>query len=546
MAILSYYYQGMFPFFPGENVDNAKTIGGPNDTFKWLRMISLTNLIRSQSQYNLLLFSFFLLIIFLLGSLFMRKKLVEEDDRLQKEIITPANFTVSITGFDVSKDFNEGQFLKEIIYNEFGENSLARTIFIHDFSQFSNDMTILLDAKKEKAIIDKYRESYDDWSSSRGKFLTPSEKQNIYPPKRGGIFPCLQSGYRKYEILESIIDKYTKILEGYRLKNKHLLQRVPQLYVSFYELGNATKLLEKYEVSDLQYLFGNSRKRLNNTSIYFRKAPEPGDIIWENLPALFFRRFFGKLVVYFCSCALLAGCFVANMYISKWQIYLVDTISNIYLQIFSSLGTTVLIMLTNYFFKLLMPVFCILIKSHTITSYHFEVSSKLAIARFVNTAIIPIISRPINSHFTGYGILFTITFNWIFLAFSEPFLELCNFPYLCYLIYKFITKRKGDKSKLFQIEANKIFEPPFTYIPDKYAVSTTLMLYTSFYALYCPIMIFITILGLIINYIVDKFVFFHFYKRPENLSGIITRRTFNLMIFFCSILICVILIRLQI
>ena len=133
--------------------------------------------------------------------------------------------------------------------------------------------------------------------------------------------------------------------------------------------------------------------------------------------------------------------------------------------------------------------------------------------------------------------------NWILLSFTEPLLELLNFPYLYYWIVKLWEKNKGKKSKLLQIEANRLFEPPTSFYPDKFAVTTTLMFYTSFFVIYCPIMIFFTLLSLFINYVVDKFVFFNYYKKPEMLSGLLPRRTYNLIISICPLLICVYLNR---
>jgi hypothetical protein len=85
-----------------------------------------------------------------------------------------------------------------------------------------------------------------------------------------------------------------------------------------------------------------------------------------------------------------------------------------------------------------------------------SIAMKLAIARFVNTAILPCIANASNDRWFVDGGLVSDSFSiMISISFIDPTLMLIDPGYIVQLLKRWYEKRKGDKSMMTQAEANE-------------------------------------------------------------------------------------------
>ena len=220
------------------------------------------------------------------------------------------------------------------------------------------------------------------------------------------------------------------------------------------------------------------------------------------------------------SLVILAGSAVANILITRFKLSL--SINN-YAQSFGiSILLSLVTFIINLIFEIVLPYMCLLEKNHTKTSYNFSISSKLSFAIFLNSAIIPLVEYDRNAYFSNSGLIITLWLNWILLAVVNPLKELINLKYIFNEILIYFAKNKGKQSLLTQKEANKLFEGPEPYIPDKYSSISSLMFYTAFYISFIPLGVILSLIGFTLYFIVDKYVMLRRYRKPENISHHIT------------------------
>jgi hypothetical protein len=84
----------------------------------------------------------------------------------------------------------------------------------------------------------------------------------------------------------------------------------------------------------------------------------------------------------------------------------------------------------NTFLKVVIRRFSLFEKHDTYTSHNISVAFKLTLARFINSAIVPLlINRQFDDWNKDGGLASKIFFLTISISFVDPFLYLINIPY---------------------------------------------------------------------------------------------------------------------
>ena len=282
----------------------------------------------------------------------------------------------------------------------------------------------------------------------------------------------------------------------------------------------------------------SGKKRLERIRVYL--APEPEDIIWENLEFTFCQRFYRIIIIYLTSICLILIAFQIVFALNSLQDKITDNWSGIS-KYGASLLITIIISLINLLFEYIMKFFTSMEKQKTMTNYYLSFSIKLTIFTFVTSAFVPFVSNILNNNLKIHNNKSLIT-NMLFIFLVNSFLTPILWTLNIRLIYKkikiyFIERKKIPDSMHYmtQKELNELYEYPDMDIASKYSYISKTLLMTMFYLPIFPLGVLISLIGLIVAYFLEKFNFAHGYKRPEMLNEKLGEFHFN---FFISVLIC--------
>ena len=269
----------------------------------------------------------------------------------------------------------------------------------------------------------------------------------------------------------------------------------------------------------------------NKNKLVVRRAPEPIDIIWENLEFTINQRLIREIIINLISIILVIISFLAILGLNYIQNTYI-TLDSKNLQYALSIIISGLIFLINFVFKKILYELTLAEKNVSMTNFYMDYSIKLTVIIFLNNAIIPLIANIVNGYWNNKIILVNNIFT-IFLmnSFLSPILWFvnilkCYYDYLRNSIIKQLNSQ-NNKKKITQRQANKIFENPSIDLSTKmaYLGQTTLMSF--FYLPIFPIGIVISMIGLILSYWVEKYNLVRVYKRPEMINFQIGKAYFS-------------------
>ncbi len=251
-------------------------------------------------------------------------------------------------------------------------------------------------------------------------------------------------------------------------------------------------------------------------------APEPEDIIWENLEFTTWNRFQKSLKIYGISLLLIGLSFGIVIGLTYLQNKSNEGSKNTFMKYGISLLITGVISLINMIFQWILDYLTKLEHQRTKTEYYLSFSVKLTIFTFLNSAVIPLVGNYIQY---GWGendnLVNNMTTMFICNAFLTPILWTFNIAFIIKRIrIYFLEKKENPDSQhnLTQKNLNLLYEYPSMDISYKYSYIAKTMLMTFLYVPIFPLGVIFSLLGLILGYILERFNFTHLYKRPEMLN----------------------------
>ena len=114
----------------------------------------------------------------------------------------------------------------------------------------------------------------------------------------------------------------------------------------------------------------------------------------------------------------------------------------------------------------------------------------------------------------------------------KPLITLFSVPRLLSWIKCQLEKRKGEDSKLNQVEANTLFEPMDFPIEIYYSLVHTSLMMTFFYLGCFQILIIIELPALVLVYFIAKWMLLRVCKKPQGLSLQLNNLAQSLLRFF--------------
>ena len=278
----------------------------------------------------------------------------------------------------------------------------------------------------------------------------------------------------------------------------------------------------------------------------FERAPEPEDIIYENLEYTnSLARIVRIFLVYIFAIILIFICFIIVTALNYLQKY-TDEKKNFHIIIayIISLLISSCISGINILFEKILDFLTTKEKNLTTTRFYLSKSIKLTLFSFLNQGIIPLISE-IYMKTNQYEYLI-INMLMIFLVNSIiiPIFWRFSFDFITKTFRIWLIERKiepDDKDgnqKKTQKELNKLYELPSMKLSEKYSYIFKTLLISFFYVHIFPLGLAISIIGLILGYFIEKYNFCNIYKRPEMFKDELCKvyvNYFILAIFACGI-----------
>ena len=255
-------------------------------------------------------------------------------------------------------------------------------------------------------------------------------------------------------------------------------------------------------------------------NISIEVAPEPEDVIYENLEFSWVQRLFRTLFVYIISFILIAMCFFFILYLNSVQIKKSqnEKTNNIIYRYGVSASISLIIAVINAIFENILIILTKLEKQISMTNYFLSYSIKLTILTFFSSVMIPYLSSNYYKAQLNHDILITNCLTmFISNSFLIPITWTINFEFFLKKIRRCIIKRKNKR--LPQDELNTLFELLDMDIASKYSYVTRTLFMCFFYLPIFPFGVPICFCGFIFSYFLEKFNFVKMYKKPVNLNS---------------------------
>ena len=269
-------------------------------------------------------------------------------------------------------------------------------------------------------------------------------------------------------------------------------------------------------------------------------APEPEDVIWENMEFTVFQRFYRIVFIYCLSISLILVTLLIVYYLNERQKDIEKKNWNELLKYIGSFTISIIISILNVILEIIMKTFTKMEKPKSMTSYYLSYSIKLSIFTFVTSGLVPFLSNFFSGRLKKHDNA-TLINNMFFLfltnSFLKPILWTINIPLIIKKIRIFFIERKIEPNSMHyktQKELNELYEYPDMDIASKYSYITMTLYMSMFYLPIFPFGVTFSLLGLILAYFLEKYNFTHNYKRPEMLNERLGE--FYLNIFICIII----------
>ncbi|CAD8187902.1 unnamed protein product [Paramecium octaurelia] len=342
-----------------------------------------------------------------------------------------------------------------------------------------------------------------------------------------------KSSKSKAEILQKIKEIHEKL--DYVEKYKEIIFRFTGvIFLSFNYEKHADQVCDQFQQTKFQLLLEQlnlkkyqNRKFLGN-SVIVRKAPLPGDVLWENLGIEIKEQYKRIVTTNVVTAALLAIGFAMIFGLSYMQEFINAQVN------YDPTTTAVIINFLGFLASLIISFINSVLSSTIIkliireqhstkTEYDISIAKKIGLAEFINVAILTLLvnilikgqnETTINTMYQKGGLNSDVM--WIFMtdSFMPWFLFIFDFEHLKKLYIRRQIKQLGSTCKLTQKEANEAFEGPMINLAEKYPAIAKTLLMALFYAPLLPACSFFALASIMGIYWIEKILLLRRDSKP--------------------------------
>ncbi|KAL4500435.1 hypothetical protein ABPG72_003386 [Tetrahymena utriculariae] len=477
-----------------------------------VNQLSLANTINEIKEGGSLQFSAVAILFQLIACFQFRKSLRQTEVDVDQKFTTPTDYSVWIKR--IPKNLKN---IEQIIKDHFAQQN--KTV---------EKINLIYNIDEIKELKLKYK----NLIKKKQEFL-----------RKNGIN---SKGQELNQILIEMNDVNSEIQEKQALIPIQPEKFTGQAFVSFSTEQEKDEVLDEHEpgffTKILNYLYNGRLERYNDSQtigkekILIIEAPEPNDIDWEfaHYPhrdrqiSKIYSTFLWILLMLFSLGLILGLKYIQSQQVQKaygrlHEIHILDEakskakieksleeIQNNFSwdQIFSFLLSVCIALFNQFVLPYLVLLIVQIEKQSTKTKMNTSFAIKLAILLFFNTALASFFTDILFfQNYYGYGgnMVYSITINLILNA---------TLPNILWIIDPWsIAKNKKrqkelqnkENSVLTQGEANELMELPSYSIGWRYADTTKTMWLTFFFSPLVPVCTFISLLGMIFYYFIDKY-----------------------------------------
>ena len=458
------------------------------------------------------------------------------EDKIKKELGLE-NFPDNIE-IDIGEAFHS--FIKNKICNSSNddENFIINHINIcYKINEFMKIEEKIQEKNKQILLV-----NFDPKQQLKNKDLVSTEKKYYYSPYTLlgiNLFNC--KSFEKSILLSEIQEEKIKLeknLEELLKETKNLTESnfAGVIFITFETMDEQEKFLKKYakgffmkllyklkfliyiivkccisEEKEIQFLL----KRDLEVDV----APEPEDILFENMQYSSYEKKLRIIVISFFSLIIIGICFLIILMLNNLQIKYIEKSRLIKYTL--SCIISVVISIINEILEICLRYLVKFEKHNTKTNYKLSLSIKLTIFTFITSTIVPFISDYYNNADKDYDLLVTnIITCFLSNSILTPLIWLLNLKYLFKKI-KICFLERQERHNLTQRELNTLYELPDMQISFKYSYLVKTVLMTFFYLPLFPLGTIISSIGLLFGYYLEKWNFSKMYKRPAMLNNTI-------------------------
>ena len=491
-----------------------------------------------------------------------QKKALEIDKKIDSENDSPADYSVLLSGIPAEEtEESIKEFIGKIQKTERQKKADLENHKIYEGIKFL--------VPKQAAKLSQETKGFDEYASGyyhiekvsvvKKMWTFTKELKNLERLKRAQakinsrISKKISKGEKSKHMmrLKTLKEKGETLKDQIREQSKSLQSIDKQLntdktlatgiaLVSFVFKKDRDDFIENFK-SNLatRYIFKNFSFQYKNNPVNVEEAPEPEDIIWENLGHSIWHALANRLLTYIGSLFVLIISFLIILGFQYLQDFIIeetedktgiDTIeeSNLVGFIFVhliSLVISLIIIAINAFLRLVMSYFVALERHISHTSFNTSFVDKLVRLRFINTCGILtfthfLVVSPRFYLWKEGGLITNATFVLIVNTLLLPVNELIDFPYILKRINRYLFLRRGPQtSKLLQYQVNELMTGKDIYIT--YSFSDVLSLYyiVVFFLPVLPFAGIFLLLGTTALYFFQKILFSRVYKKPQQVGS---------------------------
>lgn len=274
---------------------------------------------------------------------------------------------------------------------------------------------------------------------------------------------------------------------------------------------------------------------LKKFNIQIEEAPEPEDIIFENLEFTSKTKAYRVVGMNMISLLLIGIGFAIIFGFQNLQIYVNKKNYKRIVYYLISLCITIITSIINIIFEALLDFLTKIEKQKSITNYYISYSVKLAIFSFLSSGIIPLVCEAITDT-QNYEILIS---NMIVMFLVNSIISPLLWTFSPKSLLKKLLIHLIEKNKLQDLyynlnqkELNKLYELSDMDIAYKYSYIAKTLLMTFFYISIFPFGALISLIGFFFCYFLEKYNYIAIYKRPEMLNNTLFIFYVNNFIYF--------------
>ncbi|CAI2370251.1 unnamed protein product [Moneuplotes crassus] len=497
-------------------------------------------------------------LILFLGYRIYRCLSLRKASKIDEETITPSDFTLFATNIKKSTkkeeivEHIEEQLRKEGIEPE---GALGGVVLCYDIEKpvgllrkkkSEERKALKMQLKEEKLCGNPENVSMNSDSSIK-------VDDEIIEKESPRSYLCCKRRKKTLEERQAIIERFTERINEYEQKYKAQEGEdngfCGKAFIIFNNQNVATKINKRLHVKPSKRIFCYIWKKLlccygrnRNKKFTFKtqRAGEPTDVFWENLPIETNTRFKRSLLSFLAMAALLIFSFCCNLIFGLFKDSLErkfeDNGHNFKIQhslilMAYNIMNAMVISFFNISLKALAKILTEYERHDSYTPYTFSLASKMIVAMYINTAIIPLcVNYDEKYWFSSTGLISDIFYNTLSICFAGPILFFYDPNHLLKVCKRKREIKKGEESKLTQREFNELFEAQQISLENRYTSAFLIILVCSTYTVLLPILPIICFFGILYQYCLVKYMLVKHTNRPKEVGHFIDFSATNIFI----------------